>query len=140
MFLKLCDFNIVKVLEIKVTFEDEQAESEDHPNELTRNAGTKYYIAPEVKTGIYDNKSDMFGLALIATQIFCFEDSVEKISPKLTRVMYTEYMCYCGGLIGLWFGCCVMDVLLLAESRFWIQISNKFNLFLNWKNRVVNFN
>ena len=90
IFLKLCDFNIAKVLEIKELSQNEQESSQVQTDELkfTRNSGTRYYIAPEIKTGIYDEKSDMFGLALIATEIFNFEDSVEKISPKWRRVMY----------------------------------------------------
>ena len=86
VFLKLCDFNIAKVLGIKD--ENDHDTSEDQPVEYTRNRGTPYYIAPEVKTGIYDEKSDIFGLALIATEIFNFEDSVQVISPKWRRVMY----------------------------------------------------
>ena len=87
VFLKLCDFNISKALGI----EDEQEmvsenyleEFEDEPCNHSRNVGTPYYIAPEIKTGIYNKKSDMFGLALIATEIFSFEDSVGKIRRKL---------------------------------------------------------
>ena len=103
VFLKLCDINIAKILAIKLIPENAQATpdglqpgeytnnvgiSEDQPGEYTRNTGTRYYIAPEIKTGIYDEKSDMFGLALIATEISNFEDNVEKISSKWRRVMY----------------------------------------------------
>ena len=86
VFLKLCDFNIAKVLGFKDENDDEN--NEDQPGEFTRNRGTRFYMAPEIKTGIYNEKSDMFGLALIATEIFNFEDSVEKISPKWRRKMY----------------------------------------------------
>ena len=86
VFLKLCDFNIAKVLGI--SDENDQDNSEEQPGEYTRNRGTRYYIAPEIKSGGYNEKSDIFGLALIATEIFNFEDSVEKISPKWRRVMY----------------------------------------------------
>ena len=85
VFIKLCDFNIVKLLGIKD--ENDQDTSEVQPGEYTRNEGTPYYIAPEVKTAIYNEKPDMFGLALIATEIFNFEDSVANISPKCRRVM-----------------------------------------------------
>ena len=90
VFMKLCDFNIAKVLGIEEYPQIDQETSHKHPRNMkfTRNRGTRYYIAPEMKTGIYGEKSDMFGLALIATEIFCFEDSVEKISPKWRRVMY----------------------------------------------------
>ena len=86
VFLKLCDFNIAKVLGMRD--ENDQCTSEDQPGRYTRNTGTRYYIAPEVKTGIYDEKSDMFGLALIATEIFNFEDNVKEISLKLKKDMY----------------------------------------------------
>ena len=88
VFLKLCDFNIAKVLGIKDSSEEDQVNSEDHPDEFTRNAVTTYYIAPEVKTGTYDEKSDMFGLALIATQIFRFKHNVREISLLLKKDMY----------------------------------------------------
>ena len=90
IFLKLCDFNIAKVLGIEEFSQNDPESSQVQPVELsfTRNRGTRYYIAPEMKTGIYNEKSDMFGLALIATEIFNFEDSVGKISPKWRRVMY----------------------------------------------------
>jgi hypothetical protein len=53
---------------------------------------------------------------------------------------FTEYLCYCGGLIGLWFGTSAKDIIvLLDESRIWIAISTKINLFLNRGNIVVNF-
>ena len=92
VFLKLCDFNIAKVLGIKDSSEGDQLDSEEHPDEYTRNKGTMYYIAPEVKSGkIYNEKSDIFGLALIATEIFGFEDSVKEISKMLKRVMYCSF-------------------------------------------------
>ena len=53
---------------------------------------------------------------------------------------FTEYLCFFGGLIGLWFGTSAKDIIvLLAKYRFWIEISSKVHLFLNWRNRVVNF-
>jgi serine/threonine protein kinase len=48
--------------------------------------GTDNYMAPEVRDGQkYGLKSDMFGLALIATEIFNFEDSVRDISRLVDR-------------------------------------------------------
>ena len=39
---------------------------------------------------------------------------------------FTEYMCYCGGLIGLWFGTSAKDIVfILIRFRFWIK--NRFN-------------
>ena len=53
---------------------------------------------------------------------------------------FTHYMCYCGGLIGLWFGTSAKDVIvLLLELRLWIAISTRIHLFLNRGNIVVNF-
>ena len=44
---------------------------------------------------------------------------------------FIEYMCYCGGLIGLWFGTSAKDIVfVLIRFRFWIKIrlnSIKFN-------------
>ena len=69
---------------IKVIKERKQENASiDH----TRSTGTMYYKAPEIKTGIYGDKSDIYGLALIVTQIFCFENNVERISQLLNKNM-----------------------------------------------------
>ena len=88
IFLKLCDFNLAKALgiedQIEITNERKQENASiDH----TRNTVTMYYKAPEIKTGIYGEKSDIYGLALIVTEIFCFEDNVERISQLLEKSM-----------------------------------------------------
>ena len=71
VFLKLCDLGLAIPHEI-----------EKH----TAFVGTQSYMAPEVKDGEeYDLKSDIFGLALIGTEIFRFEDNVRKISRFLDR-------------------------------------------------------
>ena len=77
VFLKLCDFGLSKF---------------DDMSKHTEFVGTQSYMAPEVRDGQkYGLKSDMFGLALIATEIFNFEDSVEKISSKWKRVYVLMY-------------------------------------------------
>ncbi len=71
VFLKLCDFGLSKL---------------DLDSIHTRMVGTDNYMAPEVRDGQkYGLKSDMFGLALIATEIFNFEDSVRDISRLVDR-------------------------------------------------------
>ena len=50
------------------------------------NIGTTIYMAPEVKyKDKYDMKSDIFGLALIGTELFNFEDKVSIIRRSLDR-------------------------------------------------------
>ena len=69
VFLKLCDFGYAKPLEVL---------------KHTRMVGTDSYMAPEVKDEEeYGLKSDIFGLALIGTELFRFEDKVSKISRLL---------------------------------------------------------
>jgi serine/threonine-protein kinase TNNI3K len=64
-FLKLCDFGEEKFHEKSVH---------------TRRVGTLKYIGPEALISQkYNTKSDIYSLALIATEIFQFEDSVETI-------------------------------------------------------------
>jgi hypothetical protein len=70
-----------------------------------------------------------------------------------TPVMsFTEYLCYCGGLLGLWFGSNAYQVMsYVIDSRNWILLKNalqtfgriliamiwaKINIFLNF---VSNF-
>ena len=53
---------------------------------------------------------------------------------------FNQYLFYCGGLIGLWFGTSAKDIVVfLAESQFWIMISTKIHLFMNRGDIVVNF-
>ena len=85
VFLKLCDFNIAKTLGIQDVIEKDQDTTENQQIEFTRNRGTLYYMAPEIRTGIYDQKSDMFGLALIGTEIFSFEDSIKDIRDLMRK-------------------------------------------------------
>ena len=74
VFLKLCDFGLSKFNDM---------------SKHTGFVGTYSYRAPEVRKGLkYDLKSDIFGLALIATEIFGFEDSVKKMSPNLKRLQF----------------------------------------------------
>ena len=80
IFLKLCDFNLSKALGFDDILENdlelpEKTENKEH----TRNAGTRYYLAPEIKSGKLDQKSDIYCLALIATEIFSFEDKYESL-------------------------------------------------------------
>ena len=71
VFIKLCDFGLAKL---------------DLNSIDTRMVGTDNYMAPEVRDGQkYGLKSDMFGLALIGTEIFSFEDSVRDISRLVDR-------------------------------------------------------
>jgi serine/threonine protein kinase len=71
VFLKLCDFGLAIPHEI-----------EKH----TAFMGTQSYMAPEVRYGEeYGLKSDIFGLALIGTEIFRFEDNVMKFRGLLDR-------------------------------------------------------
>ena len=71
VFLKLCDFGLAIPHEIK---------------KHTADKGTQSYMAPEVRYGEeYDLKSDIFGLALIGTEIFKFEDNLMKFRGLLDR-------------------------------------------------------
>jgi serine/threonine protein kinase len=71
VFLKLCDFGLSKF---------------DDMSKHTEFVGTQSYMAPEVRDGQkYGLKSDMFGLALIGTEIFSFEDSVRTINRLMDR-------------------------------------------------------
>ena len=89
IFLKLCDFNLAKALGIEDKSEEpQQQEQQDNiSNEYTRTTGTMYYKAPEIKSGNYGNKSDIYGLALIVTEIFCFKDDVKTISQLMKKNM-----------------------------------------------------
>jgi hypothetical protein len=65
-----------------------------------------------------------------------------------TRVMtFTDYLCYCGGLFGLWFGSNADSVLNYAlNTRNWISLKNKlFNLCaillsMIWKTMILFLN
>jgi hypothetical protein len=65
-----------------------------------------------------------------------------------TRVMtFTDYLCYCGGLFGLWFGSNANSVLSYAlNPRNWISLKDKlFNLCaillsMIWKTMILFFN
>ena len=45
---------------------------------------------------------------------------------------FTDYLCYCGGLMGLWFGTNAKDLIIsLIESNFWIKLWHKLlNIFV----------
>ncbi len=53
------------------------------------------------------------------------------ISYIETPVMsFTEYLCYCGGLIGLWFGTNAYQIIsYVMDSRNWISLKNKLQTF-----------
>ena len=90
IFLKLCDFNLAKALGIEDET-DTKSKKEQKANislKHTKTTGTVYYIAPEIKTGIYGEKSDIYGLALIVTEIFSFEDNVKEITRLMKKNMY----------------------------------------------------
>ena len=71
VFLKLCDFGLAKI---------------DNMSNHTEFVGTQSYMAPEVRVGDkYDSKSDIFGLALIGTEIFNFKENTRTISRSVTR-------------------------------------------------------
>jgi hypothetical protein len=65
-----------------------------------------------------------------------------------TRVMtFTDYLCYCGGLFGLWFGIYANSVLIYAlNTRNWISLKDKlFNLCvillsMVWKTMILFLN
>ena len=60
VFLKLCDFGLSK---------------SNQTSDDSQNIGTQSYMAPEVRLGqFYNTKSDVYSLALIATEIYNFED------------------------------------------------------------------
>ena len=84
VFLKLCDFNITKALGIEET-DNHQETLADERNKHTRTTGTLYYKAPEVQTGNYNEKSDLFGLAIITTEIFNFEESAEHLCKLMKK-------------------------------------------------------
>jgi hypothetical protein len=60
--------------------------------------------------------------------VFVWNQNYPLISYIETRVMtFTDYLCYCGGLFGLWFGSNANLVLNYAlDSRNWISMKIKF--------------
>ena len=68
-FLKLCDFGLAKVF---------------HQNSNnTSYIGTKKYRAPEMEGNVYNWKVDVYSLAVITTEIFCMEYSVQQIKENI---------------------------------------------------------
>jgi hypothetical protein len=64
-------------------------------------------------------------------QIF-WDKNYPLISYIETAVMsFTEYLCYCGGLLGLWFGTNAYQIIsYIMDSRNWISIKHKLQTFV----------
>jgi hypothetical protein len=50
---------------------------------------------------------------------------------------FTDYLCYCGGLVGLWFGISAKDIVeMIFENRIWELIFQKL-FYMKNRNRVI---
>ena len=76
VFLKLCDFGLAKQHQISLH---------------TRFVGTDSFMAPEVRLGQkYNTKCDIYSMALIATEIFDFEDKSVNELIRLKKIRKFE--------------------------------------------------
>ena len=51
---------------------------------------------------------------------------------------FTDYLCFCGGLMGLWFGTNAKDLIIsLIESQFWLKLWLKIRIFVGKTTPVI---
>ena len=77
IFFKLCDFGIAKLYErsSETRFAGTSSlnlviNKSDNDATNTKDIGTRKYMAPEVLTGHYDTKADVYSLAIVAQELF----------------------------------------------------------------------
>ena len=79
IFFKLCDFGLAKLYEKSIDTTsvlhddseiDESYDDTAMSTSLTREVGNNKYMAPEVRTGHYDTKADIYSLGVAVQQLF----------------------------------------------------------------------
>ena len=60
----------------------------------------------------------------LSKQSLIWDSTQPMFEYKEESVMsFTDYLCYCGGLMGLWFGTNAKDlIILIIESKFWLKL------------------